>query len=81
MSDLEKLPLFFVDIETLVNLYMKNEEINLQNLVVITDQRIPICKVYYTNNKLIGNPYKLNVKKETFLPWRQKIIITNNQIF
>lgn len=83
MSDLKKLPLFFVDIETLVNLYMKNEEINLQNLVVITDQRIPICKVYYTNNKLIGNPYKLNVKKETFLPWRQKIAqyIVDDMIF
>ena len=57
MSKLEKLPVFFVTIETLVNMYKQNEEVKFENLGVITDQRIPICKVYYTENKLINSTF------------------------
>lgn len=74
MSKLEKLPVFFVTIETLVNMYKQNEEVKFENLVVITDQRIPICKVYYAENKIIGNPYKLEVNKSKFISWRQKVV-------
>lgn len=74
MSKLEKLPVFFVTIETLVNMYKQNEEVKFENLVVITDQRIPICKVYYAENKLTTNPYTLEVDKSTFLLWRQKVV-------
>ena len=74
MSKLEKLPIFFVTIETLVNMYKQNEEVKFENLVVITDQRIPICKVYYAENKLTTNPYTLEVDKSTFLLWRQKVV-------
>mgnify|MGYP003618642972 CR=1 FL=1 len=74
MSKLEKLSVFFVTIETLVNMYKQNEEVKFENLVVITDQRIPICKVYYAENKIIGNPYKLEVNKSKFISWRQKVV-------
>ena len=62
MSKLEKLPVFFVTIETLVNMYKQNEEVKFENLVVITDQRIPICKVYYAENKIISIHYNHNCR-------------------
>ena len=51
MSKLEKLPIFFVTIETLVNMYKQNEDMRFENLGVITDQRIPVCQVYYPEKK------------------------------
>ena len=74
MSKLEKLPIFFVTIETLVNMYKQNEDMRFENLGVITDQRIPVCQVYYPEKKLIPNPYTLQVNKENIIKWRQKIV-------
>lgn len=74
MDNLEKLPIFYVSVETLVNMYKRNEDIKFENLGIITDQRIPVCQVYYPEKKIIINPYTLKVNKEKLIKWRQKIV-------
>ena len=74
MDNLEKLPIFFVSVETLVNMYKQNENIRFENLGVITDQRIPVCQVFYPEKRIINNPYTLKVNKKRLLKWRQKIV-------
>ena len=73
MNTLEKIPLFFVDIETFINLYKKNENINLENLVITGELKIAICQIYYPEKKLIPQPYTLMATKRKIIKWRQKI--------
>ncbi len=73
MSDLEKLPLFFVNIETFVNMYKENENINLKNIIIIADHKIPLCQVFYPEKKIIPQPYSVMVTRKKMIKWRQKV--------
>ena len=44
-------------------MYKQNEDMRFENLGVITDQRIPVCQVYYPEKKLIPNPYTFSRQK------------------
>jgi hypothetical protein len=73
MNNLEKLPIFFVNIETVINMYQENENINLENLVITGEYKMAICQIYYPEKKIIPQPYTLMINKEKIIKWRQKI--------
>ena len=74
MNKLEKLPIFFVSIETLVNTYKKDGKIDLNQLGIITSKKIILSQVLYSNKSIINKPYTLFVDKMSYVKQREKII-------
>lgn len=75
MNSFKKLPVFFVDINTLSILFKKNKKIDFENLGIITDQKIALCKFLYTKYKIINKPYSIYVDNSTYQSFNKKIII------
>jgi len=74
MDNMEKLPIFFVSIEALVNMYKNTSEINFSQLGVIASKKICLSQILYTEKKLKTKPYNLYVNKKTYVP-KRKIFI------
>lgn len=74
MSKLEKLPIFFVSIETLVNTYKKDSKIDFKQLGVITSKRIILSQILYSNKSITNKPYTLLADKMSYVKQREKII-------
>ena len=74
MSKLEKLPIFFVTIETLINIYQQNETIKFKNLGVIVGSKFILSQVLYLKKKIIKKPYSLFVDKMSYAKTRESII-------
>lgn len=74
MSKLEKIPIFFMSVESIVNTYIENENMNLDNIGVITDQKIILSQILYMEKTIIKHPYSLKVNKSTYIAKRKKVI-------
>lgn len=74
MSKLKVIPIFFIQIESLINLYKQNENIDFRNLGIIIGKRSIICQMLYKEKELIKIPYGLKVNKDTYIVWREKIV-------
>ena len=74
MDNMEKLPIFFVSVEALVNMHKNTSEINFSQLGVIISKKICLSQILYTEKKLKTKPYSLYVNKKTYVP-KRKIFI------
>ncbi len=74
MNEFEKLPIFFVTIETLIHTYQENEAITFKNLGVISGSKFILSQVLYLKKKVTKNPYLILVDKSTFVQKRVPII-------
>lgn len=74
MNNLEKLPIFFINIETLINMYQENEKIEFENLGVIVGSKFILSQVLYLKKKIIKIPYSIFVDKKTYTKKRELII-------
>lgn len=74
MDNMEKLPIFFVSVETLVNMYKDTSEVNFSQLGVITSKRICLSQILYTEKKLKTKPYSLYINKKTYVSKREIFI-------
>lgn len=75
MSKLEKLPIFFITVETLVTQYTNNENMYLNNLGIILDYKKILSQVLYTKYEIKSCPYGIMVDKNSF-DSKRKIILT-----
>jgi len=74
MDNMEKLPIFFVSVEALVNIYKNTSEINFSQLGIITSKKICLSQILYTEKKLKTKPYGLYINKKTYVS-KRKIFI------
>ena len=66
MDNMKRIPIFFIEVKQFIQMYRKNEDINLRNLGIITDQKIILSQVFYADKKIISRPYSLFANKDSF---------------
>lgn len=59
----KRIPILIVSPEQLVAMYKNNEELIESNLVIFHEKRIPVCKIFYKNVRIIAYPYQLTGEK------------------
>lgn len=75
MSELEKISVLFISIESLINIYKKRDKVELDNLgIIIFGKKTIICQILYKDKEIIGHPYTLKANKKSCVAWRKKII-------
>ena len=75
MSNLEKIPVFFLELESLNKLYINQENVVLDNIgIVINNKRTILCQILYKEKKLLRTPYSLKVNKNSLIPYRKVLL-------
>jgi len=75
MSNLEKIPVFFLELESLNKLYINQENMVLDNIgIVINNKRTILCQILYKEKKLLRTPYSLKVNKNSLIPYRKVLL-------
>jgi len=75
MSNLEKIPIFFLELESLNKLYINQENVVLDNIgIVINNKRTILCQILYKEKKLARIPYSLKVNKNSLIAYRRVIL-------
>ena len=75
MSNLEKIPVFFLKLESLNKLYINQENMLLDNIgIVINNKRTILCQILYKEKELIRTPYSLKVNKNSLIPYRKMLL-------
>jgi len=73
MNNLEKIPVYYISIDSLIDIYKNKDIVKLNNLGIIIDKRTIICQILYKERELIKSPYGLKVNKNSLVKWRKKI--------
>lgn len=73
MNNLEKIPIYYMSIDSLMQIYKKKDIVKFDNLGLITDKRVIICQILYKERELIKSPYGIKVNKNSLVKWRKKI--------
>lgn len=73
MNNLEKIPVYYISIDSLIQIYKNKDIVKFNNLGIITDKRSIICQILYKERELIKSPYELKVNKNSLVKWRRKI--------
>jgi len=74
MSKLIKLPIFFITINKLAEVYRRNEKINIENLGILGNNNIILSSILYTEKKIKSRPYSIFVIKKSYQADRKIII-------
>jgi len=74
MDSMKRIPIFFIEVKQFIQIYRKNRDIDLRNLGIITDQKIILSQVFYTDKKIISRSYALFVDENSFNS-KRKIIL------
>ena len=74
MTELTKLPIFFLSVESLINIYKKNEKIDIENIGVKLDSNVALSHILYSSRKVSTTPYAVFIKKESYEPNRKIIL-------
>jgi len=74
MDSMKRIPIFFIEVKQFIQIYRKNRDTNLRNLGIITDQKIILSQVFYTDKKIISRSYALFVDENSFNS-KRKIIL------
>jgi len=75
MDDLEKIPIFFLQLESLNKLYKKQENIKLDNIgIIVNNKKTILCQILYKEKELLRVPYSLKANKELLVPYRRVIL-------
>ena len=73
MNNLEKIPIFYMSIDSLMHIYKSEDIVKSDNLGITTDKRTIICQILYKERELIKSPYGIKVKVNSLIKWRKKI--------
>lgn len=73
MNNLEKIPIYYMSIDSLMQIYKKKDIVKFDNLGLITDKRVIICQILYKERELIKSPYGIKVNKNSLVKWLKKL--------
>jgi len=73
MNNLEKIPIFYMSIDMLMQFYKSEDIVKSDNLGITTDKKTIICQILYKERELIKSPYGIKVNKNSLVKWRKKI--------
>lgn len=78
MNNLEKIPVYYNSMDSLIQINKNEDVVKFDNLGIITNKRAIICQILYKEKELIKSPYGIKVNKNSLVKWRK--IITEYMI-